>query len=170
MITLEHIVALTVRLFAIVLGLFATREAVSMLPYVYEQGWHDITYLYASFSIFMVVAAIFLWYFPITITRGLIKFKEPGKTEINSATAEEVQIVGLSVLGIYLLFHVMSDIFYWGYIWLVSQRSTEIHMQLTNEQVGSIVATIVELFFVLFLLLGTKRVVGLLHTLRYGKG
>ena len=164
---LEHIVALAVRLFAIALALYAIRDGVSFFTFFLEQGRESVSYYYASGMLLLVVLAIILWKFPLTVARGLVKFREPGETELSSASDNKIQVIGFSILGLFLLFHVVSDITYWSVVWLVSQRSTSVP-ELSLDQIAQMVATAIELVFVLFLLFGARGISRYLHKWRYG--
>jgi len=165
---LEHIVALAVRLFAIVLGLYALRNGVSFVSYFNEQELAGASYYYAAGMVILFLAAGFLWKFPLTVSRGLVAFKEPGAVEVKSATASQLEVAGFTILGLYLAFSVLSDFSYWAVILLVSQRNPDVPIELSLEQVAGMVATGIEFIFVLLLLLGTKRMRELLHQYRYG--
>ncbi len=166
--TLENVVALAVRIFAIVLAIYAFRNGISLVPFFHEQGWQDSSYIYAAFMISLFVLAIGLWNFPLIVARGLVSFSDREEIEIDSATVEKIQAAAFAVLGMYLLFYVVSDIAYWGSILLIDQRNPELLIEITPDQKGAMVATLIEFIFALFLLLGSNRIVGLLHRLRYG--
>jgi hypothetical protein len=118
--------------------------------------------------IFSIVVAVLLWRFPMTIARSMVDFRDPGESDASSASMEQLQNVGFTILGLYLLFHVVSDLVSWAVIWFVNQRNHTL-TALTVEQVASMIATGVELMFVLFLLLGARRITALLRRLRYGR-
>lgn len=165
---LEHIVALAVRLFAIVLGLYALRNGVSLVPFFHGQEWEGASYLFAGGMAVLFLVAVYLWKYPFTVSRGLVAFKEPGDVEVESATASQLEVAGFTILGLYLAFSVLSDLSYWAIIWFVSQRNSDFQVELSIEQIAGMVATAIEFIFVLFLLLGAKRMRALLRQLRYG--
>ncbi len=81
----------------------------------------------------------------------------------------QVQFAAFTVLGIYLLFHVVSDIVYWATILFVTFRDSSVPIQISLEQKGQMFATVIEFIFVCYLLLGTSGIIKLIHRLRYGK-
>jgi len=166
---LEHIVALAVRLFAIVVAIYAIRNGISLTPYFHEQGWEGPSYLYAGIMVTLLLIAIGLWKFPLTIARGLVAFREPGEVDAASASADEIQVAGFTILGLYLFFYVLSDIVYWGFILFISQRNPEFPIEISLEHKGSIASTAIELIFVIFLVFGAKRITKLLRKIRYGE-
>lgn len=167
---LEHIVGLAVRLFSIALAIYALRNGITLVPYFQEQDWQLASYSYLALMACLLLIALYLWFFPLTIAKRLVSFKEPGQADVGSATAEEVEVIGFTILGLYLLFNVLSDLVYWGSIWFISSRNRDIPIELSLDQVSLMVATGVELIFVLFLLLGSKGISRLLRRFRYGEG
>lgn len=166
---LEHIVGLAVRLFSITLALYALRNAISFFPYFYDQAWRTEAYAYLALMVFFLFLALFLWHFPLTIAKRLITFKDSGEDCVDSVTADQLQIVGFTTLGIYLLFNVLSDVVYWLSILFISNRNKSVTTELSPDQLSNMVSTGIELIFVLFLLLGTTGITHLLRKLRYGK-
>ena len=164
---LEHIVALAVRLFAIAIAIYAIRDGLSYLVMFLGQEQQGVSFLFGGVIAVLLLLAIYLWLFPLTVARGLVKFREPGEAEITSASAHQIQVVGFTILGIYLLFYVVSDVFYWFVIWFVSQREHAVP-ELSLDQIASMISTFVELVFVLFLLLGASGISRALSKWRYG--
>jgi hypothetical protein len=165
---LEQVVAIAVRLFALVVLIYSIRNGVSLVPYFYEQGWEGESYFFAAAMVLLFIVSILLWKFPLSVARGLVKFKEPGEADAPSVSAEQIQIVGFSILGLYLLFYVLSDIVYWVIIWFANQRNTTVSIELPIDQIGAMVSTVIEFIFVLFLLVGGKRIAEVLRKVRYG--
>ena len=166
---LEHIVALIIRLFAIVIAIYALHNGVTDGPYFYQQGWHITSYAFVSLMLLLVLIAIYLWFFPLTVTNKLLSFQKHSHSEKQPINYEQFQFVAFTLLGIYLLFNVVSDVIYWATILFISFRDSNIPIELSLDQKGQIIATVIELIFVLFLLLGTNGIIRLLHKLRYGK-
>ena len=137
---LEHIVALAVRLFAIALALYAIRNGVSLFTFFMGEELESVSYYYAAGMILLVVLAFLLWRFPLTVARGIVKFREPGEIELSSASDNIIQVVGFTILGLFLLFHVISDITYWAVILIVSKRSFSVP-ELSLDQIAQMVAT-----------------------------
>lgn len=166
---LEHIVALAVRLFAIAVAIYTLRTGISLVPYFYDQEWVGASYSYAGLMLTLFLISVGLWMFPLTIARRLVAFREPGEVDVKSASVDQIQTIAFSVLGLYLLYYVLSDIVYWGFILFISLRDNVIPIELSINQIGLILATVVELIFVLFLLLGARGIVMLLRKFRYGE-
>jgi hypothetical protein len=165
---LEIIVAIAVRLFAIAVAIYALRNGASLAPYFYAQGWQSESFLYAGVMVVLLIVAFGLWNFPLTVARKIVPPHSSSKSEAVSTSTNQIQIVGFTILGIYLLFFVLSDIVYWVFIWFITQRNPSLSMEITVEQKGAMLSTFIEFIFVVFLLLGTNGISRLLHRIRYG--
>jgi len=164
---LEHIVALAVRLFSIAVAIYALRNAISLVPYFQEQGWGTASYAYLALMVGLLLLSVYLWYFPLTVSSRLVTFKGDGIAEAKSASAKEIQDVGFTILGMYLLFNVISDVTYWLTIWFIGNRNSNIDVTPTADQISSMIATGVELVFAVTLLLGAAGITRLINKLRY---
>lgn len=164
---LEHIVALAVRLFSIAVAIYALRNGISLVPYFQEQGWDNASYAYLALMVGLLLLSLYLWYFPLTVSGRLMTFKGDGIKEVTSASAKEIQAVGFTILGMYLLFNVISDIVYWLTIWFIGNRNSNIDITPTADQISSIIATGVELVFAVALLLGASGITRVINKLRY---
>lgn len=164
----QYLIALAVRLFAIALAISVLQSAVTTVPLLYGQKSQEFFYLFIAMIVLFLVVAIGLWKFPLTVARGLVNFREPAKTESSSTPPEQIQVVAFTVLGVYLLFSVVSDIFYWVLVWFIGQRNPILAMEITIHDKALMFATVIEFIFVLFLIFGAKRLVEILHKARYG--
>lgn len=164
---LEHVVALAVRLFAIALALYALKNGITTLPYFQEQEFEVASYLYILLMFGFLLLSIYLWFFPLTVSSRIATFEGNGVTEAASATANEIQVVGFNILGMYLLFNVVSDIVYWLTIWFIGNRNNNIDITPTASQISSMIATGVELVFAVALLLGASGITRVINKLRY---
>jgi len=111
----------------------------------------------------------FFWYFPLTVATKLVNFRGAGGTEVSKASAEQIQLIGFTVLGLYLMFYVVSDIVYWISILIISGRDSIIPIEISADQKALMVATIIEFIFASYLLLGSKGIARLIRKFRYGK-
>ncbi len=164
---INQLVAIAIRILSIVLGLYAIRNSFSLVPAYYEQGFETVSYYYAGVMVTFIIAAVFLWKFPLTIANYIIphESEEPYSISIN---AQQFQVAGFAILGLYFLFYVISDLVYWGVMLFISARETDTTVSFTPDQKGGMVATVFEFIFVLFLLFGGKGISRLLNRIRYG--
>lgn len=166
----EHIVGLAVRLFAIVLGLYAIWRGISLIAlYQGEQALQGAAVFEVAFSVSLVLVATLLWSFPLIVARRLIPFDSLADSKGREPKAKALEAVAYTVLGLYLLFHVISDSIYWGTIVLIANRNPDLSIEITLEQKAAMVSTAVEFLFVIFLIFGSRRLLEWFHRLRYGE-
>lgn len=163
----EQIVGIAVRLFAIFLALYTLRYASTLLPYAAVPPPNNISFTFiAVLALFPILAAVLLWFFPLVVAAKLI----PNiKTKAQSAPigAGGVEVVAFSVMGLWVLTTAIPDIFYWvTFVYRVKSAgigSTE----LSPENIGNIVASIVELVIGFWLLFGSNGLLGILRNARH---
>jgi hypothetical protein len=102
--------------------------------------------------------------FPETVTNKLLKGGEIS-TE-SSIDLEAVERIAFSVLGLYLLFRVVSDLFYHGTSMFALSRHVEDVIEAYANPYALLVAAVAELVFALYLLFGAGGLVRLLAKLR----
>lgn len=163
----EQVVGLALRLFAIFLFIQALRQAAALIPYLADSATARVSLSLVVVSTLVPVAiAVFLWLLPLTIATKLIpgvNAKEPRST----LTATEIASVAFPVLGLWVLTSAVPDTFYWAMFIYIVKSSDVGRPELSPENIGNIVATVVELLIGFWLLLGSKGVFGLLKRLRY---
>ena len=111
-----------------------------------------------------LIVGLLLFFFPSTITNKLVsQSSEPiGNNEIT----HHLQMVAFGVLGMYLLFYVVSDFVYnLSSLYLVEKPMMEGSPYLTDTY-ARILSTIAELIFAMYLLLGNKSLSILLNKFR----
>jgi len=160
---LEHITALAVRIFAISLGIYVISSVFSELPYVDFDNLTVVLVAFFFLKLCILLLAVYLWYFPLTVSKRLVSFKQSDTKEVAKASADELQIVAFSTLGIYFLYHVIADIFYWFVFFALSRRPNGIPIDLTMENKADMLTTGFEFLIVLFLLFGSQGVVKLIR-------
>lgn len=104
------------------------------------------------------------------------RFIPKSKGESAAGHSECFEVIGITVLGLFLLFGVISDIvFHLAYIDLISQelnygasyRETFSEMALSNpDKRAAIIATGAEFFVVMWFVLGARGIVSILKILR----
>ena len=115
----------------------------------------------------LLIIAVILWFFPFTALATLTKgFNLNLQVEADYEFPEIAEFL-IVVLGLYLLFHVISDAAYWI---LVSQftAASDYPVKLTPDQKAMIGATVVEAILVFGLILGRRGIIQVLHNLRFG--
>jgi hypothetical protein len=163
----EQIVGIAVRLFAVFLTIYVLRHASGLIPYLADSSSYPISALFLFLIVlFPLLAAMLLWLFPLTVAAKLIpdiNAKEASKT----SGSGEWEVVAFSVLGLWVLTSAIPDAFHWATFVYVLNSSEMGRMALSPDNIGNIVATVVELVVGFWLLFGSKGLIGLVRYLRY---
>ena len=87
-----------------------------------------------------------------------------GGTKVSTDTTPILEI-GCTLLGLWLFASALSDVVQWSLYWLIisNQGYGE---SVSASQIGSIIASVVELLFALWLVLGYKGVLGFIYRAR----
>jgi hypothetical protein len=116
--------------------------------------------------LFPILAAILLWFFPLTVAGKLIPDTKPEELPI-ALSGTEIETVAFSILGLWILATAIPDIFHWATFGYLVKASGVGRAQLTPENIGNIVGTVVELVIGFWLLFGSKGIAGLIRRYRY---
>jgi hypothetical protein len=162
----EEIVAIAVRLFAIALALYGLRSLTGMAMYYNQVVASESAYLFAGLALSIFGAAILLWIFPLTVARKIIPRSNPD-SEAGNWSYEGILTCGFIILGIFFLYHAISDSTYWFYIWKLSESLEGNPVKLNADDLANIYATIAEFIFTMILIFGSKGLASLLVKLRY---
>lgn len=163
----EQIVGLAVRLFAIFLGFYTLRYASSFLPYVSAPPPNNISLLFAGAVVLPpILAAVLMWYFPLALANKLIPDIKTKDAPV-PLDAGGIEVVAFSIMGLWVLTSAIPDIFHWAtYVYQVRNKHFG-YFELTPENVGNIVSTVVELVIGVWLLFGSRGILGLIRRARY---
>ena len=164
----EQILAVAVRLFAIALGIYLLHMLKGYPALIAGKQFDFAALTYLVTMICLGIVAILLWKFPVVVAKGIGGFTLQNQKEVTTLKYEELLQIGLIVLGMYLLFNVISDLSYWLLVGLLITRDHESNVVLLAGDKASIVATFIELAFVMVLLLGNKNLAKIFRRLRYG--
>lgn len=165
---LNEILSLGVRLFAIALAIQAFRNLTEILPYFYEEGFIELMYLDGLMIVGQLLICLGMWNYPQMVSSGLLSFQRSEQNILTKTSSEEIMAVGTTLLGIYLLFYVLSDSVYLISVCLMFRGERGTLLTLGSETSLQMIATVFEFIFVLFLLFGKNRLIGLVHKIRYG--
>lgn len=161
----EEIVAIAVRLFAIFLFVYAVRMVPGMVVLI-RQEVESIDFIFGLvFLASHLLVALLLWVFALAIARTLLPGGKPGKAPARLALGD-IQAVAFSVMGLWVLASAVPDIFYWGSFLYQTNVSGWGYRELSPENTGNIVSTLVELAIGLWLLFGARGLAGLVKMAR----
>jgi len=161
----EQIIAVIVRLFAIVILLTVVRELVAALWVVNDSVTlrkYGFIFLVSGLVIFV---SILLWNFPLTIAKRIYPFKLEDEPN-HSLNSDDYYQLGFILLGVYLLFYVLSDGVFWIAFTLYSGEEKLYSPLVSLENKASIVATFAELIIALFLVFGAKGITKAIKAIR----
>ena len=164
--TKEQIVGLGVRLFAIFLALYTLRQAPGLMAFA-KMSPPDYATLWvvAVLTIIFLLVAILLWCLPLTVARKLIP-KVERKKKAGALSISEIQVMAYSVVGLWVLTTAISDAVHWTvFVYRVKSMDAG-YVQLSPQNIGDIVATVVELVIGFWLLFGAKGLIGIIRRAR----
>ncbi|MBV2135333.1 MAG: hypothetical protein KUF79_00835 [Candidatus Thiodiazotropha sp. (ex Ctena orbiculata)] len=159
-------VAIGVRLFAIALAIYSLKSMPGMYIYFDNENYQSAAFMFAGLFVFLMLLAIFLWKFPLTVASNIIPNVENDEKS-TTWNEKKLLVVGLILMGVYFFYYVISDAIYWLYIWNYSQSYTGMEIELNTEQKASIITTGVELIVSMLLIFGAKGVSNIIWHLRY---
>ncbi|ODB94159.1 hypothetical protein A3194_05775 [Candidatus Thiodiazotropha endoloripes] len=163
----EEIVAVVVRLFAIALGIYGLNNLPGMVMYFDQDGMREAAYIYAGLSALIVIVAILLWKFPLTVAKILLP-KTGDDAKVVSWSYEEVLTCGFIIMGFYFLYYVISDSIYWFYMWKSSVNVfVSVRSELNIDQLARIYATVAKFVVSLVLIVGSRGLASMVLMLRY---
>ena len=164
--TIQQVVALFVRIFAIYVLLTTLRYVGTFFPYAGGTGPKGISVAFLLFlAAFPLLAAYLLWRFPYTVATKIIPAPMQGESA-PTLQAVELQTIAYSTVGLFALAWEVPNIFYWSiYIHRTLRTGSEV-LDLTPQNIGEIVATGVGVVIGAWLLLGSKGLVGFVRRLR----
>jgi len=168
--TPQQVLTLVIRLFAIGLVLYSFQVAVGQLAAFNQVELEDIDILAMLFlgALAPIVVALFLWFFPLSIANRLVR-PSPLLTETEASQDTDLYQLAFIVLGIYLLYGVISDTAYWWGIAVYMKDPDPFvePLQLVPGQKAAIVVTAIEFVMSLFLIFGSKAISAFIQRVRH---
>lgn len=165
----EQIVGLAVRLFAIFLVVYTLRYAMSLVSFATLDPPDYVSSAFiVLFGLAPILIAILLWRFPLTIASILIPQIKAGTKPVALGEVE-AQVIAFSILGLWVLVSAIPDIFYWvTYVYRIkSVGFGQVRTELTPQNIAGIVSTIAQFILGVWLLLGSRGLVGMVQKLRH---
>jgi hypothetical protein len=166
----EQIVGIAVRLFAIFLLIYTVRYLSDYIHVLMGESYFkgNITPL-IILTILPFIVVILLWFFPLKVAAKLIPKINSAEQPVNLGN-NEIEHIALSILGIWVLASAIPDVFYWSIFIYMIKSSGMVVGALRPENVGNIVAIIIEIIIGIWLLVGSKGIIGIIRRLRYAGG
>lgn len=163
----EQIVGIAVRLFAIFLGLYTLRYVGGILRYTVEPSLSNVsvTFLFLP-ALILALVAILLWFFPLTVATKIIPSIKTSSAP-TSLDAGGIEVIAFSVMGLWVLTTAIPDAFHWITFVYLAKSVNVGNSELSPENIGYIVSTIVELVIGFWLLFGSRGLLGIIRRARY---
>lgn len=114
----------------------------------------------------IIIFGLILWLFPAPVTNTLLQ-KGTAEDDANQTWPAKLERIGISLLGLWLLYRAISDLVYHLMVYR-AQHNSPLFPSGYSEFPAYMTATLVELVFALFLIFGARGISRLLHQLRYG--
>jgi hypothetical protein len=150
----EHIVAVVLRLFAIVLTIYTVNSFVGSAWFYFASGaTTGVSVLLVVVTLVMLATAVLLWRFPLWIASRLIGFDSSVSRASISIPADELQTVAFTVVGIYLLFKAVVSGVYWV-SWYGARGQA---YAIDPREWASMLTTIAEFVLACFLVFGAEK-------------
>lgn len=158
-----QIIALIIRLFAIFLFVSIIRNDVPRLFLLLNQPEAGSLYIAYPILFIILTTVAVLWFFPLSIAKKLLP-NEDTSSKIYWEN-DSLLSIGFVLMGIFLIYKVISDLTYWFFIMLYSiGNGPQIELRATDKI--SIYVTIVELILSLFLIFGSRGISNLIMKFR----
>lgn len=160
-------VRLVLKLFGVVLIVYGAVTLASYLPSLLPLRDGDSYSQILPYAVPMLAPFIFgslLWLFPATIANTVVPL-EPSNKALRGEWAEQLERIGVSLLGLYLFYSAVSDILYH----VIAYRAKAAALGSTrgpDDFAALITATIIEFLLALVLMLRSKGIATLLRKAR----
>jgi len=165
-----EITAIGLRVFAIVLWLFALRQFVSVMRYLGNNANEALAppvfYFVATVAVPIAVGVI-IWLFPLTVARSIL----PGSPDssLDSLSRSDLYLAAISMLGLFVLSQAVPDLVFWLTHFLIesNMKSQGIAPVSGVETTASFYATLVELGIGAWLLFGSGAIYRFIKKVRH---
>ena len=144
----SHYLAIAVRLFAIVIFLYALRQSTMLIELLMNGSINgmDVSIIFISITTLCpLIGAVLLWYFPFSITNSILR---PEMDQaIEPMNAQSILTVFVLAIGLYAFYNAVIDSVYWLTLWHMSERSSYsgTPFDIGGESKANMVATAIEL-------------------------
>jgi len=169
---MKHLSTVLLRISGLAFVAFALINIAGYSPFLIsgnQYSTEDVISIFLSNAFFPLLFAYIL-----LCHTGFIQKSLKLQGDLNISKPDELERIALSTLGMFLVFYAISDLsYYFAELWKLRElqaagmiiNETDI-MLLSPEKHGLIMATLIELIFALYLVVGSKGLVTLLQRLR----
>ena len=154
--TVVHIAVLILRIFAVLIAYFSIQNFVYAFNFYSDDL--SVQWLGCVVALSPVLVALFIWFLPYSVVSLLAGKINENDKQASPVTLDQFTTISYLILVVYLSFHLVSDSVYW-FSFSQAINSNELISVLTEDQKASINATLAEAVFVLFLIVGRKKII-----------
>jgi hypothetical protein len=119
-----------------------------------------------SIHVIIILFAVYLWKFPFSVANKILP-KEAAATKEQLYSAEQLEVVGFSIVGLFYLFNSITNLFYWGLlVWFKSRAPEYFEPDELNEKI-QLVTSVFETVLAALIILKARGLAGLLRKIRH---
>ena len=163
--TPQQILIVAIRLFAIVWFLTSISHVIAALRLLEGSGPDGLVALVVAIPVLELLVCVFLWFFPATLSRRLLK---DGDKPVESPGPQLMEWQGIAVvaIGLWTLSYAIPDAVYWViYVGNYYQQGADLSY-VTEDRWAQFIATAVQVAIGIWLLLGGRNFAAFLFQIR----
>lgn len=161
--TKHEIVALAVRLFALMVVLYFAKTLIMLIPMI-GQPYYPTPLLLVVLGIMVAVVCLYLWVFPLSTANLLLPRTEEDKS--HEPIDQKGFMTALVIcLGIWVLSYAIPDMLYW-IIQLNLSQKFDLGIRDLDSGGAGFYATLLEIMIGLWLTFGSRGIIGFIRYIR----
>ena len=163
----KRIDVVVVKIGAVIIVMLALQHLSSYLNWMATSSeWPAATFAIIAFSFILpVIMAAILWFFPATIVGTLSQVKESAESPVYSP--ELILMIGISLIGLFVLVSGVLDIIFWESTWQIVQQSEARNDPVSPQKLASRVTNIARLLIGFGLLFGRRAIADWIYAIRF---
>ncbi len=165
--TEKRLDVVAVKIGAVIIMMLALQRLSNNLSWmaVTEEWPAAVSAVIALSFILPIIMALILWFFPATIVGTLTQTAESSETPVYSP--ELILMIGISLIGLFILVSGLLDIIYWESLWRIIREREALGNPVSPQTLASRFTNIARLLFGFGLLLGRRTIADWIYAIRY---
>ena len=163
----KRIDVVVVKIGAVIIVMLALQHLSSYLSWMaVTSEWPAAVFAVIALSFFLpVMMAAILWFFPTTIVGALSQIEEPAESPVYSP--QLILMIGISLIGLFVLISGLLDIIFWESTWQIVQQSESRNDPVSPQRLASRVTNFARLLFGFGLLFGRRAIADWIYGIRF---
>ena len=163
----KRIDGVVVKIGAVIIVMLALQHLSSYLSWMaVTSEWPAAVFAVIALSFFLpVIMASILWFFPATIVGGLSQIEEPTESPVYSP--ELILMIGISLIGLFILVSGLLDIIFWESTWQIVQQSEQRDSPVSPQTLASRITNFARLLLGFGLLFGRRTIADWIYAIRF---